>query len=190
MRCEHLISLMPPGTRALIGAGKGRKGPAAAGGSAKPAAPAPLRCPAGGKYDYNGVHLRIEKDARDWAMIMGGQQVGRQAAPWALLPGAPLWASAPAAPAGPPALIAAWRQGASFFQAPAVRGELGCRRSFLQPACCSLVQVVWHGYIKTMTAVGMDNSTRLYVASGMLTYGEHAPAGPAPSAAGLPPFCL
>lgn len=24
---------------------------------------------------YNGVHLRIEKDARDWAMIMGGQQV-------------------------------------------------------------------------------------------------------------------
>lgn len=30
---------------------------------------------AGGAHDYNGVHLRIEKDARDWAMIMGGQQV-------------------------------------------------------------------------------------------------------------------
>lgn len=59
----------------------------------------------GGKHEYNGVHLRIEKDARDWALIMGGQQV------------------------------------------------------------------VWHGYIKTMSAVGMDNSTRLYVASGMLTYG-------------------
>lgn len=58
-----------------------------------------------GLHDYNGVHLRIEKDARDWALIMGGQQV------------------------------------------------------------------VWHGYIKTMTSVGMDSSTRLYVASGMLTYG-------------------
>jgi hypothetical protein len=30
----------------------------------------------GGKHDYNGVHLRIEKDARDWALIMGGQEVG------------------------------------------------------------------------------------------------------------------
>eukprot|EP00887_Chlorella_sp_A99_P002549 scaffold6.g2549.t1 len=60
---------------------------------------------AGGQLPYNGVHLRIEKDARDWAMIMGGQQV------------------------------------------------------------------VWHGYIKTMRQVGFDNATRLYVASGMLTYG-------------------
>lgn len=59
----------------------------------------------GGQLAYNGVHLRIEKDARDWAMIMGGQQV------------------------------------------------------------------VWHGYIKTMRSVGFDNATRLYVASGMLTYG-------------------
>ena len=59
----------------------------------------------GGQLQYNGVHLRIEKDARDWAMIMGGQQV------------------------------------------------------------------VWHGYIKTMKQVGFDNATRLYVASGMLTYG-------------------
>ena len=30
---------------------------------------------------------------------------------------------------------------------------------------------MWHGYIKTMRSVGFDNATRLYVASGMLTYG-------------------
>uniref|UniRef100_A0A1D2A093 O-fucosyltransferase family protein n=1 Tax=Auxenochlorella protothecoides TaxID=3075 RepID=A0A1D2A093_AUXPR len=29
----------------------------------------------GGVLPFNGVHLRIEKDARDWAMIMGGEQV-------------------------------------------------------------------------------------------------------------------
>ena len=28
-----------------------------------------------GKYEYNAVHLRIEKDARDWSQIMGGEQV-------------------------------------------------------------------------------------------------------------------
>jgi hypothetical protein len=39
------------------------------------------------------------------------------------------------------------------------------------PHLAPCAQVVWHGYIKTMTAVGMDNGTRLYVASGMLTYG-------------------
>lgn len=64
----------------------------------------------GGHAEYNGVHLRIERDARDWAMIMGG--------------------------------------------AP----------------------VVWHSYIKTMKSVGFDNATRLYVASGMLTYGAGAGA--------------
>lgn len=43
----------------------------------------------GGAVPFNGVHLRIEKDARDWAAIMGGQQVGvrgsrtgRHLAPW------------------------------------------------------------------------------------------------------------
>ncbi|PSC70539.1 alternative oxidase [Micractinium conductrix] len=60
---------------------------------------------AGGKHEFNGVHLRIEKDARDWAAIMGGQQV------------------------------------------------------------------VWQGYISTMRGVGFNRSTRIYVASGMLTYG-------------------
>lgn len=31
----------------------------------------------GGRLPFNGVHLRVEKDARDWADIMGGTQVGR-----------------------------------------------------------------------------------------------------------------
>jgi hypothetical protein len=26
---------------------------------------------------YNALHLRVEKDARDWSMIMGGKQVSR-----------------------------------------------------------------------------------------------------------------
>ena len=26
--------------------------------------------------EYNAVHLRIEKDARDWSQIMGGPEVG------------------------------------------------------------------------------------------------------------------
>lgn len=34
----------------------------------------------GGRLPFNGVHLRVEKDARDWASIMGGQQVGGDAA--------------------------------------------------------------------------------------------------------------
>ncbi|KAI7838016.1 hypothetical protein COHA_008197 [Chlorella ohadii] len=59
----------------------------------------------GGRLPFNGVHLRVEKDARDWASIMGG------------------------------------------------------------------TQVVWSGYLKTMRAVGFNSSTRLYAASGMLTYG-------------------
>lgn len=58
-----------------------------------------------GSLPLNGVHLRIEKDARDWASIMGGQQV------------------------------------------------------------------VWRGYIDTMQQLGFNATTRLYVASGMLTYG-------------------
>lgn len=29
----------------------------------------------GGALAFNGVHLRVEKDARDWASIMGGSQV-------------------------------------------------------------------------------------------------------------------
>lgn len=35
----------------------------------------------GGRLPFNGVHLRVEKDARDWADIMGGTQVGRCCAP-------------------------------------------------------------------------------------------------------------
>lgn len=31
----------------------------------------------GGQKDYNAVHLRIEKDARDWSTIMGGEAVSR-----------------------------------------------------------------------------------------------------------------
>lgn len=60
---------------------------------------------AGGTRAFNGVHLRIEKDARDWAMIMGGSQV------------------------------------------------------------------VWHSYVRTMDALGLNATTPLYAASGMLTYG-------------------
>ena len=29
----------------------------------------------GGKEEFNAVHLRIEKDARDWSTIMGGEAV-------------------------------------------------------------------------------------------------------------------
>lgn len=58
-----------------------------------------------GSAPFNGVHLRIEKDARDWAMIMGGQQV------------------------------------------------------------------VWKGYVRTMRELGLNETVRLYAASGMLTYG-------------------
>ena len=29
----------------------------------------------GGQEDFNAVHLRIEKDARDWSTIMGGEAV-------------------------------------------------------------------------------------------------------------------
>jgi hypothetical protein len=32
-------------------------------------------------------------------------------------------------------------------------------------------QVVWKGYISTMQSVGFNSTTRVYVASGMLTYG-------------------
>ena len=31
----------------------------------------------GGQLEYNAVHLRIEKDARDWSQIMGGEQARR-----------------------------------------------------------------------------------------------------------------
>ncbi|EFN51509.1 hypothetical protein CHLNCDRAFT_140196 [Chlorella variabilis] len=64
----------------------------------------------GSAQPFNGLHLRIEKDARDWATIMGGQQA-------------------------------------------------------------SCLRVVWKGYISTMRSVGFNSTTRIYVASGMLTYG-------------------
>ena len=32
-----------------------------------------------GGSEYNAVHLRIEKDARDWSTIMGGEAVSTRA---------------------------------------------------------------------------------------------------------------
>lgn len=58
-----------------------------------------------GTHSYNGVHLRVEKDAKDWAMIMGGPQI------------------------------------------------------------------VWLGYIKTMRETHFNATERIYVASGLMTYG-------------------
>jgi hypothetical protein len=31
-----------------------------------------------GKLEYNSVHLRLEKDAKDWTRIMGGAEVSRR----------------------------------------------------------------------------------------------------------------
>ncbi len=61
----------------------------------------------------------------------------------------------------------------------------------------ALPQVVWSGYLKTMRAVGFNSSTRLYAASGMLTYGASGVhmGSAASSAAGFgcslicPTFC-
>ena len=36
---------------------------------------------AGGQAEFNAVHLRIEKDARDWSTIMGGEAVSPQCSP-------------------------------------------------------------------------------------------------------------
>ena len=60
---------------------------------------------AGGAHPYNGLHLRVEKDARDWIEIMGG------------------------------------------------------------------TQALWDSYVAAMKSVGFNATTRIYVASGMLTYG-------------------
>ena len=30
----------------------------------------------GGRLPFNGAHLRFEKDAKDWSVIMGGEEVG------------------------------------------------------------------------------------------------------------------
>ena len=29
----------------------------------------------GGRMPFNGAHLRLEKDAKDWSVIMGGEEV-------------------------------------------------------------------------------------------------------------------
>lgn len=44
----------------------------------------------GARKEYNAVHLRLEKDARDWSAIMGGEAVRPDRRvlflhPWALL---------------------------------------------------------------------------------------------------------
>ena len=39
----------------------------------------------GGREEFNAVHLRIEKDARDWSTIMGGEAVRFPHPPRALL---------------------------------------------------------------------------------------------------------
>ena len=54
--------------------------------------------------------------------------------------------------------IAPWRSDVSF-------------RAMRNVLCHALPQVVWSGYLKTMRAGGFNSSTRLYAASGMLTYG-------------------
>ena len=33
-----------------------------------------------GRVSFNAAHLRIEKDARDWSIILGGEAVGCRAA--------------------------------------------------------------------------------------------------------------
>lgn len=38
---------------------------------------------------------------------------------------------------------------------------------------CSLVQVVWHGYVQAMRQAGFTGDLVLYVASGLLTYGAN-----------------
>jgi hypothetical protein len=60
----------------------------------------------------------------------------------------------------------------------------GCGPSPLQSCCRPLPrfdsfhsQVVWQGYISTMRSVGFNASTRVYVASGMLTYGASGGCG-------------
>jgi hypothetical protein len=39
-----------------------------------------------GAMPFNAVHLRVEKDARDWSTIMGGQQVSSVSSAGTLLP--------------------------------------------------------------------------------------------------------
>lgn len=68
-----------------------------------------------GRLTLNGVHLRIERDARDWATIVGGQQM------------------------------------------------------------------LWRGYIGTMRQLGFNSTTRLYVASGILSYSASGASPLSPS---------
>lgn len=127
----------------------------------------------GGRLPFNGVHLRVEKDARDWASIMGGTQVrlpGLRGLPQlhgCLCPLGLGQHSRERAACRP-----GWRP-PPLRRLPHLLRPARTPHNLLTPRS----QVVWRGYLTTMRGLGFNATTRLYAASGMLTYGASgAPA--------------
>lgn len=122
-----------------------------------------------GKYEYNAVHLRIEKDARDWSQIMGGEEVRLPAGQRCF----------PCCTSGLlylRSLLEHVELHCSVFHVCFTIANksnwcvFGCRGS--EHVQC-LLQVVWNGYVTSMLQAGFTSNLVLYAASGLLTYGAN-----------------
>ena len=156
-----------------------------------------IRAIAARSAEYNAVHLRIEKDARDWSQIMGGPEVCCNTVP-AFQPACGAIAHAASASLAPSAsnkLPLPWLQCLRHLAklGPHVRERLAAEGAAQQsrmvlcglfnvPHRCVMTcadvsgcgvrpQAVWNAYVLSMRQAGFTAAVPMYAASGLLTYG-------------------
>ena len=118
---------------------------------------------AAGVETFNSLHLRIEKDAKDWSMIMGGAGVSMQTQQSLPCKG---WATTglkePSAQS--------WVCLSTCKEKGIDKGAQATATQHADGRVCH-VQVLWQAYGTAMQEAGFDEATPLYAASGLLTYG-------------------
>jgi hypothetical protein len=96
-----------------------------------------------GQLSYNAAHLRIEKDARDWSIIMGGDGVSQS------------------------------NTGFLLTQLLYISEHERNQNFKMRMCTLTAGQVIWHLYKQAMREAKFNSSTPLYIASGLLTYGAN-----------------
>lgn len=123
----------------------------------------------GGRRPFNGVHLRVEKDALDWVKIMRGKGV-RQ--PCTALLAQRAWGL------GTQKVPPLWTcQRLMLWGQPCALRSCTCAYIQCSLAALCAVQSLWHLYIVAMREAGFNGSMPLFVASGLLTYSQGATSG-------------
>ena len=149
--------------------------------------------------EYNAVHLRIEKDARDWSQIMGGPEVSqtlrcthrarrlawselrqqhaelrkhaRAAGTVSIYPFSSLLEERFVSCNAVTCVRASCQRAWRIEEAGYLAGlhALSASVSAQTGVCCA--QAVWNAYVLSMRQAGFTSAVPMYAASGLLTYG-------------------